>query len=179
MLIQNSLSEIFLTYSTLISYIKYNLKRNLSLFLQKLCGRLKVRIFVFTAFIFIFIELTASAQTSDSIKLQHTNKDICGYKGFVFALENKPLNSGFIRLINVSDSNLTYSTFSDLKGKFEFSTIICGTYNLTITRSGFDKFTKEINTSSFKNLPDTIKLSRPEVTTEEIEVKSDKPLFEF
>ncbi|MDQ3194772.1 MAG: TonB-dependent receptor, partial [Bacteroidota bacterium] len=95
---------------------------------------------------------------------------------------NSPIESVSIALLKSSDSSVVTGTETDPQGKFSFSQISFGTYNIRVNIVGYNKAILRgivINSDKPEAILEPIKLKSGETATEEIVVEGERSAIEF
>jgi iron complex outermembrane recepter protein len=99
--------------------------------------------------------------------------------GEVFGSNKKPIEGAVVSLLKSKDSSFVKASITDLEGKFEFLNQKEGSYFLTITHVGFQKYTHPV--FSLANQPleiPTIQLFEDSKALNEVTVTAKKPFVE-
>jgi len=95
---------------------------------------------------------------------------------------NSPLEGAAVRISRIgSDSSRARGNYTDEKGNFTIK-VPYGTYKITVTYTGYNKYiadSVEVSSSKPEASLEKIKLSMSNISTEEIEVESQKPVMEI
>jgi iron complex outermembrane recepter protein len=99
--------------------------------------------------------------------------------GAVLGSNKKPNEGAVVSLLKSKDSSFVKASIADLEGKFEFLNQKEGTYFLTITHVGFQKYTHPVFTlsNSVLEIP-SVQLVEDSKTLNEVTVSAKKPFVE-
>jgi iron complex outermembrane recepter protein len=99
--------------------------------------------------------------------------------GEVLGSNKKPIEGAVVSLLKSKDSSFVKASITDLEGKFEFLNQKEGSYFLTITHVGFQKYTHPVFALANQPLEiPAIQLSEDSKTLNEVTVSAKKPFVE-
>ncbi|UEG49548.1 TonB-dependent receptor family protein [Ferruginibacter lapsinanis] len=100
--------------------------------------------------------------------------------GKVIDIDNKPIHSVTVSLLNAADSSLVKVEITDINGEFKFPTSVSGAYLLSYTNTGYEKKYSDafILTEGVEIVLPTVKLTQITKKMQEVVVTSKKPIIE-